>query len=302
MSISFQVAGDYHFHPSLSEKKEFSDLITPSERFLLTTGDIVQPYSKNAYNFYSYCAKNWEKTYVMMGNQEYENSQEIFQSTMMEHCRLMKNLVDHINIELGEVKLVFIQNTYIDLPEYSLRIIGLTLWARESNCRYLKGPTLGFNKFTTALKDGDMYRLTYPGNSDKAGGGACIKQVIKSWMPLEYKDNYNEVYESISVEDIKILQENDSVFLSKMMQESQEKNYKLIVCSHYIPTPDIKKESPIVLPENEFSIDFFCRDIRTVVQSPIVAWVCGHVHLEQTVHIGSIPIYINTPKITIYYV
>jgi hypothetical protein len=302
MSITFQVAGDYHFFLHSPEKTDFSDLITPSERFLLTTGDIIQPYNENAYNFYSYCAKNWEKTYVMMGNQEYENSHQVFQSTMIEQYRLMKNLVDHINTEMGEVKLVFIQNTYVDLPEYSLRIIGLTLWAPKSNRQYLKGPTLGFSKFTTALKEGDMYRLTYPGTSSKAGGGAVLRQVIKSWMPLDYKDNYTEVYESITVEDIKILQENDSSFLTKMIQESQEKNYKLLVCSHYIPTPDIKKESPIITSENEFPLDFFCRDIRTTVQSPIVAWVCGHVHFEQTAYIGSIPIYINTPKITIDYV
>jgi hypothetical protein len=121
---------------------------------------------------------------------------------------------------------------------------------------------------------------------------------VDSWSPFKYA-NIPASYFSISNEDLLELQKKDTEFLDRMIHETKEKGYKLLVCSHYVPTTLIKKESPIIPAENEFPIDFFCRDVSEKIQSPIVAWVCGHVHLEQTVIVNNIPIYVNVPSIVV---
>jgi hypothetical protein len=269
--MEFQVAGDLHFTPN-SRITDFSTLLPPTKPFLITTGDIVQPSSEACYVFYTHCAKNWEKTYIVMGNQEYECRHKIFQQTMQKQFSLMLQLIAHINSEVGCERLICIHNTFVDLPEHSLRIAGLTLWANGTHRPFLKK---------------DMREQSTQYTNDIYRG----RSLIDSWIPLNYT-SIPASYSSISNEDLIELQKKDIEFLDRMIHETVEKGYKLLVCSHYVPTVLIKTD-------NEHHIEFFSRDIREKIQSPIIAWVCGHVHLEQTVVINNIPIYVNVPSIVL---
>jgi hypothetical protein len=290
--MEFQVAGDLHVQPG-SSIKDFSTILSPNKPFLLTTGDIVQPYSQTCYTFYTYCATNWDKTYIIMGNQEYECTSRVFHQTMQKQFELMLQLIAHINSEVGSERLVCIHDTFIDLPEHSLRIAGLTLWADKTRTSQLK---------KDVLKEGETYTdvrvmngsFTVKHKKGEYGGGASVD----SWSPFKYA-TLPALYSSIEDEDLIELQKKDIEFIDRMIHETTEKGYRLLICSHYVPTTLIKKESPIISSENEFPIDFFCRDVIEKIKSPIVAWVCGHVHLEQTVIVNSIPIYVNVPSIVV---
>ena len=284
--------GDLHKY---SEKidNDFSKSIIPTKPYLLTTGDIIQPYAYSAYNFYSYCAKNWEKTYVMMGNQEYESHLDAFNYTMDQQFELMKQLIDRINQEVGSERLVFIQNGFVDIPEMSLRIIGLTLWANGARIDILKKNSVIEDPSRRVEFLGELYLLH---TSQGSSGSPAIP--ITSWTPLK-KAVEPILYESITKDDLADLQTKDTEFLSRMIAETSQKQYRLLVCSHYIPTLNIKKESPIIKNENVFSLDFFCRDMSEFINSPIIAWVCGHVHLEQTIIVNNIPVYVNVELLVI---
>ena len=300
--MEFQVVGDLHFSNGTYAKYDFSTLLIATKPFLITTGDIISPTSISAYNFYMYCAKNWEKTYIIMGNQEYETRTVYFHMTMKKHFTLMKSLLDCINTEIGTEKLIFIQNNFVDIPDHSLRIAALTLWADGTVKRLLKTDevlTMGFSDKNTRI-DGAKIRTETEATPERAGSTNTMSLPVISWNPVQYAGEEDcLIRASITDDDLKILQEEDTTFLTKMVSECSEKMYKLLVCSHYIPTTLIKKESPIIEQENEFPINFFCRDMSSFFQEPIVAWVCGHVHLEQTVIINNIPIYINNKTITI---
>lgn len=304
--MRFQIIGDCHFHEYTTNKSDFSDIIIPNAPFLLTTGDIIQPISKMAYNFYSYCAKNWEKTYIMMGNQEYESTNMFLKYTMNELEDLMINLIYHINTEVGSERLVFIQNTFVDFPDESLRIIGLTLWANKSNIINIINKKDGINSRIkrAEIKNNNMFSGVMSVKSDISGVSIAdtsyfLPLSVKSWAPFEYRNDLSSNYIGITKDDLKNLQEKDEEFLKQMIVESEKKGYKLLVSSHYIPTYLIKKESPIVPQEHNFPSDFFSRDMSNYIKSPIVAWICGHVHLEQIVTINTIPIYVNCQELTI---
>jgi hypothetical protein len=290
--MEFQVAGDLHFTFG-AKIADFSTLLPPTKPFLITTGDIARPCSDSCYTFYTYCAKNWEKTYIIMGNQEYECYQQIFQQTMQKQFSLMLQLIAHINSEVGSERLVCIHNTFVDLPEHSLRIAGLTLWANGTRMPLLK---------KDERKEGETYTDICVANGSYSAkhenSNIRGRAPVDSWSPLSYA-SVPVVYSSISNEDLLELQKKDTEFLDRMIHETVEKGYKLLVCSHYVPTTLIKKKSPIIPAENEFPIDLFCKDVSEKIQSPIIAWVCGHVHLEQTVVINNIPVYVNVPSIVL---
>ena len=289
--MEFQVVGDLH-ETSEIVNNDFSRFV-PTKPYLLTSGDIIQPYAYSAYNFYSYCAKNWQKTYVMMGNQEYESHLHAFNYTMEQQFELMKQLIHRINQEVGSERLVFIQNGFVDIPEMSLRIIGLTLWSDGARIDILKKNNVIEDPTRRVTIEGQQYSLhTLEGSS----GGQYVP--ITSWTPLEYASE-PILYEPIAKNDLIDLQIKDSEFLSRMIAETIQKQYRLLVCSHFIPTLNIKKESPIIKNENDFSYDFFCRDMTEFIKSPIIAWVCGHVHLEQTIVVNDIPVYVNIESIVI---
>ena len=286
------MVGDLHFS-SLWNRHDFETSLIPTKPFLLTTGDIVQPYSNMCYNFYSYCARNWEKTYIIMGNQEYECHQRVFHQTMEKQLELMVQLINRINREVGSERLVFIHNTFVDLPEQSLRIAGLTLWSNKADINVLRKNVLTEGEvFTEFAINGRGFNIAT--DSGRFGGW----RPIKSWDPVDQVD-VPVSYATLTNDDLVELQKNDIEFLHRMIRETSEKGYRLLVGSHYVPTCLIKKESPIIPAENEFPIDFFCRDVSNYLKPPIVAWVCGHVHLEQTVIVNGIPVYVNMPTITV---
>ena len=228
-----------------------------------------------------------------MGNQEYECHQRVFHQTMQKQLELMVQLIGRINNEAGSERLVFIHDTFADLPEHSLRIAGLTLWTDKTDITLLrKNVPTGGEVFTNFEINGTGFNIT----TDRGCFGGW--RPIKSWVPVDQVDA-PAAYDNLTIDDLVELQKNDTEFLRRMIRETKEKGYGLLVCSHFVPTHLIKKESPIITSENEFPIDFFCRDVSQYLQPPIVAWICGHVHFEQTVIVNDIPVYVNVPAVKV---
>jgi hypothetical protein len=305
--MEFQVGGDYHF-----TENSFKELpLKMIAKNLILTGDSVFSCTTSAYDFYKYCAQNWEKVYIIMGNQEYETLRDTFPFSMEFQYECTRYLVDLINKEEGAEKLIFIQNSYVDLPEYGLRIMGITLWADGADRSVLKkrvitDKTMPIYEFK---KEEGMLIYEYNKNlSHTQSKTHSINCFLFSKRPMpDFKDNPFIIdpavrYQSLSCEDLASLQEKETLFLEKMIEESKEKGYKLLVCSHYCPTLKIKEESPIIRDWSDtFPYSYFSRDMSTYIKEPICAWVCGHVHREQVVEERDVPIYINyTNVVTLF--
>jgi hypothetical protein len=98
----------------------------------------------------------------------------------------------------------------------------------------------------------------------------------------------------LTAEDLVALQEKDTAFVRKMMDECSSKGLNLVMCSHFIPTKLIPNVGPFVKEPYDI-YDYLGRDVA--VQSPITAWICGHVHTPQILNVNEIPIYVNQLRI-----
>lgn len=300
----FQVAGDYHI---VGDEDRFFDPSTyvkpmPGCEYLICTGDIIQPYFKRSYDFYMYCAKNWKKTFIIMGNQEYESAAYLLPISMDYHKACMNHLIERINKELGEPRLVFIQHNFIDLPELKLRIAGLTLWADGTSMHNLK-KSVNQDKIAYTLKlEGG--RLEFDTNLERS----YVRPIryrstnynLHEGRPIHTDDPFDQTERraiTITKSDLKDLQEKDTLFLKKMITDTKEKGYRLLMVSHFIPTTNILEESPNVQNYiDPFPFHEYCQDVMPLLDENVCAWVCGHIHREQ---VADTKVFINCERISV---
>ena len=88
----------------------------------------------------------------------------------------------------------------------------------------------------------------------------------------------------------------EELFIQQMMNECKLKNLRLIMCSHYIPTKNIPDVGSFIIQKYDL-YDYLGRDFD--IKEPIIAWICGHVHKQQTIIINDIPIYINQDRVIV---
>lgn len=278
--MKFQIGGDYHFGRVPLNIEQIKKVLKPEEKQLILTGDIIQAYTKSAHLFYRYCADNWEKVYVMMGNTEYECLHDGAYFSMKQHEFFMKDLLCHINKEVGSEKLIFFQNSYVDIS--GVRLAGLTLWPDDAitmtlkkeaegkdhiQIEYLENNIILHNENT---RQSESYPFYFP----------CVHTYFKG---LNTKCDY------LMPEDFFLIQEHERVFLKKMIKECSKKELRLIIVSHVPPTDDLVDLGNW----KHFNFKFFCRDETKYIVKPIISWICGHVHVPQIVSVNGIPIYIN---------
>ena len=288
--MEFQIVGDLHLF--LGSGKPFQpSMLEPISgvNYLLVTGDITQAYTKDAVLFYSHCAKNWKKTFIVMGNQEYEPAGYNYPIPMDYNEAYMKHLIKIINAEYSEERLVWIQHNYFDFPEFKIRVAGLTLWADGTNLRSLRKTVSIPNK---------TYSLTMEGNT-------CILKTnmnLKLFRPYTTSTDEFIIYEKghppnirnpfntdtdvsviqINQSDLKEKQAKDTEFVERMTAECLDIGYRLLMVSHFIPTLDVIPETLAVNNYiDPFPYQDFCRDMTKYLKSPVCAWICGHIHAEQ---------------------
>ena len=289
---AFQIIGDLHLYVG-SNRPPPTPL--PTAKYLIITGDIIQPYTNQAFAFYTHCAKNWERTFIIMGNQEYEASAHMFPFSMEYHEAYMRHLIQSIDSR----KLVFIQNGFAELPELNLRIAGLTLWtdgAQTTNLRKTtrrpKTYSLTQEGDTCVFKSNLNLRFTQP-VTQKTNEFSFSTHGHPPGVRNPFEDDgCSDV--QISQDDLRDIQSKEAAFVEKMIAECKDSGYALLVVSHFIPTMNVIPESPNVSNYiDPFPFNEYCRDMTQYLNSPICAWVCGHIHHEQKVGI----VHINCDRI-----
>jgi hypothetical protein len=273
----FQIAGDFHlfvgsnrpFQPSMLPPR-------PGSKYLIITGDIIQPYTKEAFSFYTHCATHWEKTFIVMGNQEYESSANLFPFSMEYHQAYMRHMLQIVNKD----KLVLLQRDFFDLP--GLRIAGLTLWVDGTQLGNLR-KTVNTPR-TYSLTEGET--CTFTANLNLRFTPPYTRTTTEfSFHEHGHPPGLNPFKETtsdvrISQDDLRGMQQKDTEFVERMIAEC--KGRKLLMISHYIPTMNVIPESPVVTSYvDPFPFTEYCRDMDRYLTSPICAWVCGHIHHEQ---------------------
>jgi hypothetical protein len=299
---TFQIVGDLHFY--LGSGRPFQpSMLKAQAKYLLVTGDITQPYTKEAFSFYGHCAKNWQKTFIAMGNQEYESAGSYYPFPMDYSEAYMRHLVKIINTECGEERLFFVQHDFVELPELRLRIAGLTLWADGT-------------QLATLRKTVQIPNKTYSFNLEEDRCTLTLNMNLKHFKPYSITTNEFSIHErghplgvrnpfdgdtSVSVikitqTDLKEMQAKDTKFVERMIAECLENDYRLLMVSHFVPTLDVKPETLAVNNYIDlFPYEEFCRDMTNYLKSPICAWVCGHIHEEQIIGI----VHVNCSEVSI---
>jgi hypothetical protein len=283
--MRFQVAGDYHISGLQQEKPDYTKYIVPKEKYLVTVGDIGQVYIEKVFGLYEYFAANWEKTFIIMGNAEYEMFWTGLSFTTETCENLMKQMIASINKALGAEKLVLIHHGFVDFPEECIRLAGLTLWSNGTNRSRLFTESDLPNDCTLRIVD-DRILYTNPPE--------VTYELNSKWNATFTVQNTIGKRVSLTMEGLKALQEKEDAFLSSMIDECNTLNYELILVSHYLPTK--KLENTGVFNKDRFDgdlYDYLARDKEEIFTPPIKAWICGHVHGKQKLLINNIPIYVN---------
>ena len=211
----FQWGGDYHFNTHYTkEVPDFSKILTPKAPFLVLTGDIFSTPSIFMYPFLDYCGYHWQKVFIVMGNQEYEHPEQYVKMsvpqygaiideivTMSEHETIMKNVIKHVNKRFGEEVLVWLTNTYYDLPNTDLRLAGVTLWADEYKPNLWVDGVVAGKREKKAIQAAEHAFLTSVIEDSKAQGKRLV--IASHFMPSnriqaslygEYKSMSPETY------------------------------------------------------------------------------------------------------------
>jgi len=285
------VAGDYHMGGIQTNKLDYTKYIVPNEKYLVTVGDIGQPYLEKVYGLYEYFAAGWEKTFIIMGNAEYEMFWSGLSFTM-ETCEdLMRQMVLAINKAAGSERLVLIHNGFIDFPEEGVRLAGLTLWSNGAHRGRLFIESDLPNDCTLRIVE-DRILYTNPPE--------ITYELNTKWiLTMNVKDTSGKRI-PLSLEGLKKIQEKEDAFLSLMIEDCKHLNYKLIIVSHYLPTK--KLENTGIFKEENFGSDLYtylAREKDELFVSPLIAWICGHVHGTQKLSINNIPVYVNWDTLTI---
>lgn len=127
--ITIQVLSDIHleFYKTLPKFK-------PLAKYLFLAGDIgtiESKYDTKIKKFLTYCSENWEKTFYVLGNHEFYQTNKI---------AAKKKSFEELNDEYKQICSQF-SNVYLlnDSSEEiipGLNVYGTTLWTRNYNCPY----------------------------------------------------------------------------------------------------------------------------------------------------------------------
>jgi hypothetical protein len=274
--MEFQIGGDYHEgFPHVDG--DSSRWPIPTHSHLILVGDVGTPYLKSSYALYRYISQNWKKVYIVMGNMEHECYWRWYPMSIEAHVNLMKQMIASLNAEIGEERLILLHHSYVDFPTF--RLAGCTLWSNGTRRNPLyTDDGLHDASSSVIVKDNEL----------------VYNNIHSIYWPPGLEAPEPRMCRKLTTEDLGALQEKETAFIQKMMDECSSKGLNLVMCSHFIPTKAIPNVGPF--EKEPYDIyDYLGREVT--VQSPISAWICGHVHTPQILNVNDIPIYVNQLRI-----
>lgn len=81
----------------------------------------------------------------------------------------------------------------------------------------------------------------------------------------------------------------DLKFLKHITNVCKQNNYKLLVVTHYIPSYSLMPDNR----KNDKLASLYANNLDELCQTPIVSWVCGHIHHNFDMKIGSVRVVSN---------
>ena len=290
----FQWGGDYHFSHH-HYKKKFEYYLKPICKNLILTGDTAHATSYINYAFLSYVAKNWDRVYIIMGNQEYEYCDPAERYSFEACENAMKNTIRAINNQYNEEKLIFIQNTYYDIPDTDIRLIGAVLWSNHTYLGTISKDIESSVELTTyktkfISKEENWYEIR-----DKSLPLQHFKQrepfpyTLDNPLPvLNCFDNPAIQQVVMQSDDFELVHKRELAFLREMVTCT---NKRIILISHYIPE---YYNFPSGIGGIFDDPEFLCTNTEEIIQSPIVACIAGHAHRKVNfINKNNVPIYVN---------
>jgi predicted phosphohydrolase len=127
--ITIQILSDIHleFYKTYPKFK-------PLAKYLFLAGDIgtiESKYDDKLKNFLSYCSENWEKTYYVLGNHEFYQTNKIASKK-----KSFEDLVEEYTQICLEFPNVYLLNNSFEEVVPGLNVYGSTLWTGKYGCPY----------------------------------------------------------------------------------------------------------------------------------------------------------------------
>jgi Icc-related predicted phosphoesterase len=152
----------------------------------------------------------------------------------------------------------FLNNSSFDLKN-NVKIIGSTLWS------YIPE---------------DKHKDTICRNKNCATS-QWSKVKCREMYDFDEKNNIKEVLPA----DINMMHNLCIQYLKDEILLAKQQSKKLIICTHYSPTMKLIKRT---------DIDYlFAGELDYLIDDPVIAWISGHSHYNNTVIINNIPVTMN---------
>jgi hypothetical protein len=125
--ITIQVLSDLHLEFYNTHPK-----FVPSAKYLFLAGDIgtiESDHDNKIKNFLSYCSENWEKTFYVLGNHEFYQSDR-----MASKKKSFEELVELYTQICSDLPNVYLLNNSFEEIVPGLNVYGSTLWTGNYGC------------------------------------------------------------------------------------------------------------------------------------------------------------------------
>ena len=254
--ITIQVISDIHLEFYNSYPK-----IKPLAKYLFLAGDIgtiSNKYDLKVKNFLSYCADNWEKTFYVLGNHEFYQTEEFaHKKTSFEELEIKYK---EICSELPNVYLL--DNSFQEI-EPGINVYGTTLWTSYEISK------------KNLMKHGETR----------------IEDELNDFNMIAIKPDYNYKYNVLLTKEyVNSKSKTQLDELDKYLNNnSNNPNTKTIILTHF---PPIRQGSsnPIYSSQPEYLANYFSWNniYSKLPLSNVVGWISGHTHWSYDLNIDNV--------------
>ena len=254
--ITIQVISDIHLEFYNSYPK-----IKPLAKYLFLAGDIgtiSNKYDLKVKNFLSYCSDYWEKTFYVLGNHEFYQTEEFaHQKTSFEELEIKYK---EICSELPNVYLL--DNSFQEI-EPGINVYGTTLWTSYEISK------------KNLMKHGETR----------------IEDELNDFNMIAIKPDYNYKYNVLLTKEyVNSKSKTQLDELDKYLNNnSNNPNTKTIILTHF---PPIRQGSsnPIYSSQPEYLANYFSWNniYSKLPLSNVVGWISGHTHWSYDLNIDNV--------------
>jgi len=263
--IIIQVISDIHLEFYNSYPK-----IKPLAKYLFLAGDIgtiSNQYDLKVKNFLSYCSINWEKTFYVLGNHEFYQTEEFaYQKTSFEELELKYK---QICSELPNVYLL--DNSFQEI-EPGINVYGTTLWT----------------SYEISNKNSNKNFMIL-GENGNYGCVSRIEDVLNDFNMIAIKPHNNSKHNiSLNKEYINSKSKFQLEELEKYLSNLNP-NTKSIILTHFPPIRN-GSSNPKYSSQPEYLANYFSWNniYSKLSMSNVVGWISGHTHWCYDINISNV--------------